>query len=90
LGIQVYIHKTHRNFTDGLDKVEVEGSTVGECLRSLVNQHPHMKDVLFDKKEKLLNVIEIYVNQESAYPEEEVKPVNDGDRIHLTVMLAGG
>jgi hypothetical protein len=46
--------------------------------------------MLFDKKGTLLNAIEIYINLKSAYPGELVKPVKDGDDIHITLMLAGG
>jgi len=49
-----------------------------------------MANALFDKKGKLLNAVEIYINQESAYPDELMKPVKGGDDIHLTLMLAGG
>ncbi|RTZ97237.1 MAG: ThiS family protein, partial [Deltaproteobacteria bacterium] len=34
--------------------------------------------------------IEIYLNMESAYPDELGRPVKDGDEIHLTLLLAGG
>jgi molybdopterin converting factor small subunit len=70
--------------------VEVEGGTVGDCLEDLVQQYPGMKEGLFDKKGKLLNVVEVYVNNESAYPEELAKSVKDGDEIQLILMLAGG
>ncbi|MBW1912190.1 MAG: MoaD/ThiS family protein [Deltaproteobacteria bacterium] len=36
------------------------------------------------------NVIEVYVNGETAYPDELARQVRDGDEIHLLVMLAGG
>jgi spore maturation protein CgeB len=49
-----------------------------------------MEKALFAKKDKLFNIIEVYVNQASAYPNELVKPIKDGDDIHLVVMLAGG
>ena len=49
-----------------------------------------MKKALFDKKGKLKNIINIYLNQESTYPEELAKAVKDGDEIHITVILAGG
>jgi hypothetical protein len=49
-----------------------------------------MEKALFAKKDKLLNIVEVYVNHTSAYPNELVKPVKDGDEIHLVVMLAGG
>ena len=70
--------------------VEVEGSTVGDCLKHLIREFPEMEKALFDRKGQLLNVVEIYVNMESAYPNELVKPINDGDEIHLTLILAGG
>ena len=90
MSINVSIHRTHRQFTDGLDSVEVEGNSVGNCLDDLIRQFPDMRNALFDKKGKLLNAIEIYINLKSAYPDELLKPVKDGDDIHITLMLAGG
>ena len=90
MGIKVHIHKTQRQFTNGLDIIEVEGNTVGDCLKNLVSQFPTIEKEVFDKKGNLRNIIEIYVNLESAYPNELAKPVKDGDDIHVTLMLAGG
>ena len=90
MSVKVNIHKTHRVYTDGLEVVEVQGGTVGACLEHLVKQYPGMKEGLFDKKGKLLSVVEVYVNNESAYPEELAKSVKDGDEIQLILMLAGG
>ncbi len=88
--INVHIHATHRQFTKGAEVVPVEGKTVGECLSHLSRQFPAMEKALFAKKYKLLNVVEIYINQTSAYPNELSRPVKEGDDIHLVVMLAGG
>jgi molybdopterin converting factor small subunit len=88
--VNVHIHTTHRQFTNGLEVVSVEGKTVGECLNHLIKQFPGMEKALFAKKDKLLNIIEIYVNHASAYPNELAKPTKDGDEIHLVTMLAGG
>jgi molybdopterin converting factor small subunit len=90
VSIKISIHRTHRQFTNGLDTVEVQGNNVGDCLEDLIRQFPDMRNALFDKKGKLLNAVEIYLNQKSAYPDELVKPVKDGDDIHITLMLAGG
>ena len=90
MSIKINIHKTHRQFTNGLDIVEVDGNAVGACLDNLVRQFPDMGKVLLNKKGKLLNVIEIYVNLKSAYPNELAKQVKDGDNIHITLMIAGG
>jgi len=88
--VNIHIHATHRQFTNGLEVVPVEGGTVGECLNHLTQQFPGMEKALFAKKDKLLNVVEVYINQTSAYPHELSRPVKDGDDVHLVVMLAGG
>jgi molybdopterin converting factor small subunit len=90
MAVKVHIHTTHRRFTNGLEVVEVAGNTVSECLNQLIKQFPGMEKALFAKKDKLLNIVEVYVNHVSAYPNELVKPVKDGDEIHLVIMLAGG
>ncbi len=90
MAVKVHIHATHRQFTNGLETVTVEGNTVGECLNQLIKQFPGMEKTLFAKKDKLLNTVEVYLNHVSAYPNELAKPVKNGDEIHLIIMLAGG
>jgi molybdopterin converting factor small subunit len=88
--VNIHIHLTHRQFTNGQDVVTVEGTTVGECLNHLVRLYPGMEKALFAKKDKLLNVVEVFLNNAAAYPNELTKSVKDGDEINLLVMLAGG
>ena len=88
--VKVHIHATHRRFTNGMEVVAADGNTVGECLNHLIQQFPGMEKALFAKKDKLLNNVEVFINHTTAYPNELMKPVKDGDDIHLLVMLAGG
>jgi len=90
MGVKVNLHLTLRQYTGGREVVEVQGNTVGECLRNLVEMFPAMGPSIFDKKGGLNNIVEIYLNLQSAYPNELVKPVKDGDEIHLTMILSGG
>ncbi len=90
MAVKVHLHTTHRQYTNGLEVVEVEGKTVGECLNNLIKQFPEMEKALFTKKDKLRNVVEVYLNHAPAFPNELAKPVMDGDEIHLLVLLAGG
>lgn len=90
MSVKIYIHKTHRQYTNGLSMIETKGDTVGMCLSKLVQQFPDLQPELFDNCGKLTNKVEIYLNMESAYPNELTKPVKDGDNIHLTLLLAGG
>ena len=38
MGVKVNLHLTLRRYTNGQEVVEVEGKTVGECLRNLVER----------------------------------------------------
>jgi molybdopterin converting factor small subunit len=92
VSIKVYLHKTHRRYTGDLEMIEVEGETIGACLKAIVARFPEMQPALFQANDagKLQKNIEIYLNLESAYPDELARPTKDGDQIHITVMLAGG
>jgi molybdopterin converting factor small subunit len=87
----VHIPSYYEHITNDQAEVTVHGNNVRECLDDLIRQFPEIKNHLFDKKKGILqNIIEIYINQKSAYPGELAKPVNDGDEIHIIVMSAGG
>jgi adenylyltransferase/sulfurtransferase len=90
MGVKINLHATHRSHADGLEIVETEGNTVGDCLDDLIAQYPGLKEKLFDTNGKLRNTIDIYLNMESAYHNELKKMVKPGDEIHLTILLAGG
>jgi molybdopterin converting factor small subunit len=89
VSIEISLHKTHRRYTDGKEIIEVEGKTVGDCIKDLVKKYPPLeKEIL--KNGKLNSLIEVYLNGESAYPNELAKPVKDGDKISLVYMLSSG
>jgi len=90
VSVKINIPLPYRQLTDGLSAIEVEGTTVEDCLKSFMHRFPGMKGVLFDKKGRVLNGIEIYLNHKSAYPDELTKLVQDGDEIFITLVLAGG
>jgi molybdopterin converting factor small subunit len=90
VAVKVNLHLTLRQFTNGQEMIEVDGKTVGECLKNVVKKYPAMEPSIFGKNGKLSNTVEIYLNLQSAYPDELAKRVKDGDEIHVTLMLAGG
>ena len=90
MSIRINIHPSLYHLTNNQDIAEVNGTTIGQCLKQLIKQFPDMEEALFDSNGKLLNYVDVYVNMESAYPEELARSVVDGDEIHITVMLAGG
>ena len=52
--------------TDGQAEVAVDGSTVGEALRSLAERHPGTKDQLFSPEGELNRYVNVYLNDEDV------------------------
>ncbi len=88
--IKISIPAYMRSFTNNMEVVEVNGSTVGECLNHLVKQFPGMKKQIFSKNGNLFENIIISVNGESAYPEQLAKPVKEGDELNILLIVGGG
>ena len=90
MSIEVKMPSTFARYTNNQRVATAKGSTVGECLDYLVKQFPDLKPALFDKKGQFHHYIDIYVNQESAYPEALNKRVKNGDKLQLMIHIAGG
>ncbi len=88
--IKINIPSYIQSFTNNMELVEVNGSTVGEGLNQLVKQFPGIKGQLFSKDDSLFENIIISVNGESAYPEQLTKPVKDGDELNIVFIIGGG
>ena len=90
MSIKIDIPSYMKSFTNNLEVVEVNGSTVSECLNHLVKQFPGIKGQLFSKNDNLFENIIISINGESAYPEQLAKPVKDGDELNIVLIIGGG
>jgi molybdopterin converting factor small subunit len=90
VSVKINIHPFLSQYTNNQDVVEVNGSTVGQCLEELVSRFPELRPWLFEKNGKLNRLVEIYVNMKSSYPEELAKPVRDGDQLHIIIIISGG
>ena len=90
MSVKIKVPSYMKSFTNNMEVVEVNGSTVGECLNHLVKQLPGMKKQLFSKDDNLFENIIISVNGESAYPEQLAKPVKDGDKLDIIFLIGGG
>ncbi len=90
MSIKIDIPSYLQPFSDNMEAVEADGSTVGQCLSHLVKRFPGMEKMLLAKDGKLLNYVSIYLNGEDAYPDELAKPVKDGDELYLLYIIGGG
>ncbi len=90
MAIKINIHPALQHFTNGLNVVESNGSTVGQCLDQLIRQFPGISTEGFYKNGTLSQFVEIYVNQERVDHDGLAIPTKDGDEIHIVLMLGGG
>ena len=74
MSVTIKVYAILGKYTDGERVIEVDGTTVGQCLTRLIQKYPTIKEALFDKNGELL----------------DYKPVKDGDNILLTMPMGGG
>lgn len=89
MSVRVKFQKNLQNLVHVPEVVEVSGETVGECLNELIKEYPGIQKMATGKK-RFLDFVEIFVNGKSAYPNEETKPLKDGDEIQIMLIFAGG
>ncbi len=90
MSVKIKIYAILDKYTDGERVIEVDGTTVGQCLARLIQKYPTMKEALFDRNDELLDYINVYVNGKRPYPKLLDKLVKDGDNILLTMPMGGG
>ena len=80
-----------RGSTGGEKEVSAEGASVGDVLRSLVEQHPDTKTQLFGEDGSLNRYVNVYLNDEDVRVldglDTEVKPI---DTLVILPAMAGG
>ncbi len=90
MSIKIDIPAYLQPFTDNMERAEVNGGTIDECLSHLVTRFPDMKKMLFTQNGELFDYVSIYINGEDAYPEELAKPIKDGDELYILYIIGGG
>ena len=82
MSIKIHIPSYFQSYTNRMEVVEVNGSTVGECLHHVAKQFPGFE------KAMITNYFDIYVNGDYSYAPELTEPVKDGDELHI--IASGG
>lgn len=90
MSVKVHLLSSLRVYTDDQDAIEVEGTTVEECLLDLSDKYPMIEEEIFYPNGKLNDTYEIWINAESAYPNALAKEIKDGDEIYITLEQTGG
>jgi molybdopterin synthase sulfur carrier subunit len=80
-----------RTLTGGASEVSVDGSTVGEILKSLEANHPGMGERLFDDAGSLRRFVNVFVADEDIrFLQNLETPLGDKDEVSIVPAIAGG
>ncbi len=80
-----------RSSTGGAKEVQGEGSTVGEVLRSLAEQHPATSSQIFSEDGGLNRYVNVYLNDEDVRVLDGLDTsVSESDTIVILPAMAGG
>lgn len=89
-GVQIFIPPFLRSYTEETSRDCVNGVTIIECLRVLVERFPRLKSQLFGTDDKLHHGLNIFLNDSRVYPHELSREVQEGDKLYIAHVISGG
>ena len=88
MGIKVKLDFILQEFAGNKDKVEVNGTTVMQCLEDLIKRFPRMRKRLFDKDGTIIPMV--LINDKVLTLGELNRSVTENDELWLFNILEGG
>ncbi len=89
--IKVRIPSPLRSYTNGIDIIEADGVSVGDCLNDLKTNAAGIETRLFKTPGQLNRFVNIYLNDEDIrFLKNLETPVKVGDEISIVPAIAGG
>ena len=91
MSVKIRIPSPLRNFTNGVDIVEVVGDNVAQALDQLKDKAKGIETRLFKAPNQLNRYVNIYKNEEDIrFLQNLETPVADGDELSIVPAIAGG
>jgi len=91
MSVKIRIPSPLRNFTNGVDIVEVVGDNVAQALDQLKDKAKGIETRLFKAPNQLNRYVNIYKNEEDIrFLQNLDTPVADGDELSIVPAIAGG
>ncbi len=80
-----------REYTGGVDSLEVRAGTLAEAVAALNARFPGLSYRLLDDQGRMRRYVLVFVNGEPvAHLDPEAVPLKGGDTVHIVPSVAGG
>ena len=91
MSVKIKIPTPLRKITNGEDTVTTEGASLLDCIDSMEQSYPGIKERLCDEALELRRFVNVYVNGEDVRFLQGIEtPLNPGDEISIVPAVAGG
>ena len=91
MAVTVKLPTQLRDAAGGAATAKVEGSTIGEVLEALYDEHGELRDRLSDDGGGLRRFVNIYLGGEDIrFLDGLDTPIDDGDEVTILPAVAGG
>jgi molybdopterin synthase sulfur carrier subunit len=91
MSVKVRIPSPLRNYTNGVDVIEVDGASVSEVLNGLKEKASGIETRLFKGPNVLNRFVNVYLNDEDIrFLKNLDTPVKAGDELSIVPAIAGG
>ncbi len=88
--VNVEVPSIFSRYADNQSSFEAEGKTIGECIKDVGSKYPELEKLILTPDGLLLNSIDVFINGESAYADTLTRPVKEGDKIKVIMIIQGG
>lgn len=91
MSIVVRIPTPLRRLTNGQDKVDVDGDSLGGVIDAMNEQYPGIRERICDDQGQLRNFVNVYINGEDVrFLQGLETATTDGDEVSVVPAVAGG
>jgi molybdopterin converting factor small subunit len=87
---QVKVPPPYRGPTRGEAVIDVEGTTVRECIRAVEVRYPGFEQQVFDPDSNLHRFVTLFINGDEVARDGADARVEPGDEVEILAAIAGG
>jgi sulfur carrier protein ThiS len=88
---RVIVPPPYRGPTEGLDRIEVGGETVRDCLEAMAGRFPGFGEQIFDAEGRVHRFVTLFLNGDELDRQQALdQAVAEGDDVEILAAIAGG